>query len=105
MDINCETLPKVNKDFLVQFGNLLLEEKIFLEKRKLLYNKLLTNINPIINLQKDQEIEPFQEQFDAKLQNYATLLALSQVQTKPVKELKEEKLRKEIYEKVKNSEG
>ena len=78
-------------------------DPIFLEKRKLLYNKLLTNINPIIKLQKDQEIEPFQEQFDAKLQNYATLLALSQVQTKPVKELKEEKLRKEIYEKVKNS--
>jgi len=103
MNINCDKLPKVDKDFLVQFGNLLLEEKIFLEKRKLLFNKLLTNINPIIKLQKDQEIEPFQEQFDATLQNYATLLALSQVQTKPVKELKEEKLRKEIYEKVKNS--
>jgi hypothetical protein len=45
MNINCDKLPKVDKDFLVQFGNLLLEEKIFLEKRKLLFNKLLTKIS------------------------------------------------------------
>ena len=104
MDINFEKFVKkfdlLEKDFLIKFGNLLLEESIFLEERKQLYNKLLTNtnidINQYINLQKDQE------QFDTTLQHYVTLSQL-QGQTKPVKELKEEKLRKEIYEKVKKS--